>query len=394
MPKVPGRTLLEGGLAGVGVEEVGFTQQGHPDGGAVQPPQQPPRPLLHPRVGHRFPQLLDVLHVTVRGHHAVVDAGVVGCLALAGEEEVLLRGHADGVGADAHEHVIDVQRGVQGEGGVEDALGDVPRDHVAGPGGVVRVGQPRVHLQGHVVLAVLAADGRRPSVDLPHPEVHHAPAAGVLQVPHQVGHVYEDVVVRSHEEAGVRAAAVHPVELQQKLQGQVVEGVQEVLLDEILVQQVLLDQLLLKASLAPPAPRWLLLGGSQGKQHLDGGSQLALDVGLVAPGGSDGVPPPDVLWGGFDKEEEEDVLACAFVRLVQQVGEGAEDPGLLAGDGEAPVDVGEAVDQVAVGVGFDVTADAVVQLLPADHHDRDHQAGGQQLHALVSTHAAEHQNHP
>lgn len=384
----PDMTLLKGRLALVGVVEVRFTEQGHLDDGAVQPPQQLRRPLFHPRVGRRLPQLIDVLHVTVRGHHVVVDAGVVRRFALAREEEMLLRGHADGVGADAHEHIVYVQRGVQGEGGVVDALRYVPRDHVARPGGVVRVDGPRVHLHGHVVLAVLAADGRRPSVDFPHPEVHSAPAAGVLQVPHQVGHVYENVIVGGHEEAGVRAAAVHPVELQEKLQGQVVEGVQEVLLDQVLVQEVLLDQLLLKASLAPPAPR-----RPQGEQHLDGGPQRALDVALVAPGGSDGVPPPGVLRGGFDKKEEEDVSVCALVGVVQQVGEAAEGSGLLAGDGEAPVDAGEAVDQVAAGVEGDVADHAAVDLLPADHHDRDHQAGGHQLHALVFTDPAEHQNH-
>lgn len=57
------------------------------------------------------------------------------------------------------------------------------------------------------------------------PEVFNTSATHVLQVAHQVGHVDEDVVVSGHEEAGVWAAAVHPVELHDQLQGQVVEGV-------------------------------------------------------------------------------------------------------------------------------------------------------------------------
>lgn len=119
-----------------------------------------------------------------------------------------------------------------------------------------------------------------------------------------------------------------------------------------------------------------------------------MDVGFVTPGGSDGVSPLSVLWGCFDKEEEEDVLASAFLWVVQLVAEVAEAPGLFTWDGEALVDESEAVDQVAIGVGFDVADNAVVQLLPTNHHHRQHQAGGHQLHTLAFSYPAEIHKHP
>lgn len=119
------------------------------------------------------------------------------------------------------------------------------------------------------------------------------------------------------------------------------------------METVLVDKLFLETNPAPLAPRGLVLLGlkrSQGKHHLDCHSQLILDVGLITPGGSDGISPLNVFWGCFDKEEEEDILVRALIWVVQQVAEVAEASGLLSWDGEALIDVGEAVDQVAIGV--------------------------------------------
>lgn len=139
------------------------------------------------------------------------------------------------------------------------------------------------------------------------------------------------------------------------------------------METILLGELTLDTNATPLAPRRLRLLGmdrSQSEHHLDRHSQGVLDVGLVTPGGSDCSSPLNVLWGCFDKEEEENIFPSAFVRVVHQVVEVAEDSRLLAGDGEAPVDVGEAVDQVAEGVGLEVADNAAVQLLPANHHHR------------------------
>lgn len=69
----------------------------------------------------------------------------------------------------------------------------------------------------------------------------------------------------------------------------------------------------------------------------------------------------------------------------------AEHVGLLPRDGEALVDEGVAVDQVAVGVGLDVAHHAAI---PAHHHHRQHQARGHQLHALALADPPEIHKHP
>ena len=71
-----------------------------------------------------------------------------------------------------------------------------------------------------------------------------------------------------------------------------------------------------------------------------------------------------------------------------------EHVGLLSWDGEALVDESVAVDQVTVRVGVDVAHHATVQLLPAYHHHRQHQACGHQLHALALADPPEIHKHP
>lgn len=169
------------------------------------------------------------------------------------------------------------------------------------------------------------------------------------------------------------------------------------MLDQVAVETILLDELILKTNATPLAPQRLRLLGlncSQNEHHLDRHPQGILDVGLVPPGGPDGRSPFNVLWRRFDKEEEENIFPDAFIGVVHKVLEVAEHSGLLSGDGEALVDVGEPVDQVAIGIGFDVADDAVVQLLPADHHHRQHKAGGHHLHQLAFSNTAEIQKHP
>lgn len=242
----------------------------------------------------------------VDGDHPAVAAKAVGHLPVV-EAAVLERMDAELTEAHAHVHVLQVQQpGVQRRLVYE--LGHVCGEDVSGAGAERRVLALWVQVPGHVPLAAHVSDG--PAVDDVAGEVPPPGLGGGLQeVEDEVLHVDEDVTVRLEDVLRFGTEGGHPAHSHQRLQRQVVVGVDKILHYNVVEDLTLLLHHLVENSIGAAAQQ-------EERDHAD-----VLEGALVTPCLPDGLTGVKFLMGGADEDDEEGGLRLALLGLVDEVAE-------------------------------------------------------------------------